>query len=286
MDREGLIQFPLRVDERWGGSSWIEYLEAHDEAGTLHLLLPEDGGMNVSEVLWDPKERIAGRQVNEGVISTWWGHTRAMKMSIKNGDESALVLEDDVDVEWDLERMWSRIERKLPRDWDMTFLGHCWGRELLRRSSTSSHSFGIDILEGTGPAYHHPLLHASSQPLCLHAYALSSHGSNRLLSLLQDPWSAFQTAIDTAVPSLLVPPTPLLNSYSIDPPLVVQRKDGPSDIQSGSGSRWRGLLGDSTVERIKMDEGEPLNIETEKEVGQDPATVFRYFSGRKCKNIE
>lgn len=131
-DREGIVRFPTRLEERWGGVSWIDYLEAHDEAGTLHLLVPEDGGMNVTEVLWDRKERIAGRQVNEGVISTWWGHTRAMKMSIEAGDKSALVLEDDVDVEWDLERMWSRIERKLPRDWDMTFLGHCWGRELLR----------------------------------------------------------------------------------------------------------------------------------------------------------
>lgn len=56
---------------------------------------------------------------------------------VERGDESALILEDDVDIEWDLERLWSRIERRLPRDadgkyaWDINFLGHCWGRELM-----------------------------------------------------------------------------------------------------------------------------------------------------------
>lgn len=53
-------------------------------------------------------------------------------MISKNRDKSALILEDDVDVEWDLQRLWSRIERRLPKDWDATLLGHCWGKELLR----------------------------------------------------------------------------------------------------------------------------------------------------------
>lgn len=69
--------------------------------------------------------------MNEGVLSTYWGHTRAIKMMLQNGDKSALILEDDVDFEWDLERMWGRVERKLPRDWESVHLGHCWGKELL-----------------------------------------------------------------------------------------------------------------------------------------------------------
>jgi len=59
-------------------------------------------------------------------------------MISKNRDKSALILEDDVDVEWDLQRLWSRIERRLPKDWDATLLGHCWGKELLR-----SFDFGL-----------------------------------------------------------------------------------------------------------------------------------------------
>lgn len=260
-DREGDVPFPeLKTPSFPGFKNWIDYLEHHDVAGTLDELVPENPTLNVTEALWDPVELIAGRQVNEGVISTFWGHTRAMQQILRNGDKSALILEDDVDVEWDIERMWSRIHRRLPDDWDAALLGHCWGRELLK------------------PAYLHPLLHQSSVPLCLHAYALSAKGAEQLLSLLLNPWSAYQTAVDTAVPSFMV--FGLLNSFSVEPPLIIQRKDGPSDIQEGIGSKWRGLLADSTVERIARSEGEPVYEDVYDEANPDPATIFRY--GKKC----
>ncbi|GAA5888998.1 hypothetical protein JCM6882_009712 [Rhodosporidiobolus microsporus] len=254
--------FPPLTDPRWPGSDWVEFLEAHDDAGTLDQLRPRDANLNVTDALWDQNERIAGRQVNEGVISTFWGHTRAMKQILKNGDRSALILEDDVDVEWDLERLWSRIERRLPEDWDATLLGHCWGKELFE------------------PQYLHPHLHRSTVPLCLHAYALSSIGASRLLSLLLNPWTAYQTAVDTAVPSFIS--FKLLNSFSVEPPLIIQRKDGPSDIQAGIGSKWRGLLMDSTVERIRRANGEETWEDEYDPNNLDPATVFRYGTNKKC----
>lgn len=125
-------------------ASWVDQLEAAYESDSLSSLEPRDPHLNVTTALWDPVEKIAGRQVNEGVISTFWGHTRAIKKMVANGDESALILEDDVDVEWDLERLWSRMERRLPRDeegqstWDISFLGHCWGRELISEYARTS----------------------------------------------------------------------------------------------------------------------------------------------------
>ncbi|KAL7337212.1 hypothetical protein BJY59DRAFT_704659 [Rhodotorula toruloides] len=254
--------FPPRNDPRYAshGGNWVEYLEAHASAGTLDQLVPSDPQLNVTAALWDPNERIAGRQVNEGVISTFWGHTRAIKMILENGDRSALVLEDDVDVEWDLERLWSRIERRLPEDWESAFLGHCWGKELLK------------------PQYLHPNLHRSSIPLCLHAYALSSAGASHALSLLLNPWTAYQTAVDTAFPSFIS--FKLLNSFSVDPPFIIQRKDGPSDIQQGVGSKWRGLLMDSTVERIRRAKGLEVWEDMYDENNLDPATVFRCVRAR------
>ncbi|GAA6032944.1 hypothetical protein JCM8097_000059 [Rhodosporidiobolus ruineniae] len=254
--------FPPRQDPRFPTGNWVDYLEAHDDAGTLDELRPSDPDLNVTQALWDRKEGIAGRQVNEGVISTFWGHTRAMKQILKNGDRSALILEDDVDVEWDLERLWSRIERRLPEDWDATLLGHCWGKELFQ------------------PQYLHPHLHRSTVPLCLHAYALSSLGATNALSLLLNPWTAYQTAVDTAVPSFIS--FGLLNSFSVEPPLIIQRKDGPSDIQDGIGSKWRGLLMDSTVERIRRAKGEEVWEDVYNETALDPATVFRYGNSKKC----
>lgn len=109
--------------------------------------------------------------------------------------------------------------------------------------------------------------------MCLHAYALTASGAHTLLSHLLDPWSAFSTAVDLVIPTLLhiqdvldprwasrghgdgIRRAPLVRSWSVVPPLVVQRKDGPSDLQKGTGSPWRGVLRDSTVERIKRADG-------------------------------
>lgn len=125
--------------------------------------------------------------------------------------------------------------------------------------------------------------------MCLHGYALTARGAHRLLSHMLDPWSAFSTAIDLVIPSLLhlqaqyhhPASPPLLESFSVVPPLIVQRKDGPSDLQRGNGSKWRGLLRDSTVERIRKDRGEwndaweDTEPPADDESGVDPALKLR-----------
>ncbi|GAA5883189.1 hypothetical protein JCM1840_005038 [Sporobolomyces johnsonii] len=245
-------------------SNWVEHLEALHSLGRHTSLRPSSPDVNVTSLLWDPLERVSVRQVTPGVLSTYWGQTRAIKLMRENGDRTALVLEDDVDLEWDLERLWATVERRLPRNddgagtWDVVYLGHCWGGEFQK------------------PQYLHPLLHRSTGPMCLHGYALTASGASRLLAHLLSPWSAFSTAVDVAVPTLIH--FDEIESWSVVPPLVVQRKDGPSDLQKGNGSRWRGVLRDSTHERVLKDRGEwdpatwddsfdPSNI--------DPATQLR-----------
>lgn len=132
-----------------------------------------------------------------------------------------------------------------------------------------------------GNAYLHPHLHLSTSPLCLHAYALSDHGASHILSLLSDPWSAYSTAIDSFVPTLIAAEE--IVSFSIEPPLIIQRKNGHSDIQPGIGSPWRGLLADSTIERIWRHEGTEFDEDVYSEgEGTDPATVF--MGGTICRN--
>ncbi|GAA6050978.1 hypothetical protein JCM3770_005352 [Rhodotorula araucariae] len=280
------------------GTNWVAHLEALYASGGRHTSLrPRDPHLNVTAALWDPRERVAVRQVHEGVLSTYWGQTRALERVLANGDRTALILEDDVDVEWDIERLWATVHRRLPRtadgddDWDVAFLGHCWGGELQQ------------------PMYLHPLLHRSTAPMCLHGYAVTARGARRLLALLLDPWRAYSAAVDALVPSLLhvqraLSPAALalarerarerdddddasvvvgvaLESWTVAPPLVVQRKEGPSDLQGGTGSAWRGVLRDSTVERIRRDDGTWSDEWDDRydEERPDPATVLRCGQG-------
>jgi hypothetical protein len=159
------------------------------------------------------------------------------------------------------------------QNWDTVFLGHCWGRELESVHIPLHISTSADT-SPPEPVYLHPSLHKSSQPRCLHAYAVSFSGASTLLSLLSDPWLAYQGAIDTAFASLIV--SSLLTSFSLEPVLAIQSKQVSSDIQSGLGSVWRGVLADSTFERIDRDEGrgEPV-AEVYDEENMDPARRFR-----------
>lgn len=132
-DVAGRVPFPdLTLDGRFPSGSWVDHLESAYEADALDTLRPANPHLNISQILYDPLERIGARQVNQGVISTFWGHTRAMRLMQQNGDRSALILEDDVDVEFDFEHLWGRIERKLPDTWESVFVGHCWGKEYRR----------------------------------------------------------------------------------------------------------------------------------------------------------
>ena len=113
---------------------WVEYLESTKDLDLLRPAAATIGSTGkadvAAELLLDPIEPLAARQVNSAVIATWYSQTRAWKKIVENGDASALILEDDIDIEWDFERIWPNVERALPKDWHIVLLGHCWGTEL------------------------------------------------------------------------------------------------------------------------------------------------------------
>lgn len=275
---------------------WVTYLESTDK---LDLLKPDDPHVNVTELLHDPVEPLPARQVNDGVVATWYSQTRVWKKMIENNDKSALILEDDVDIEWDIERIWPNVERSLSKDWEVVFLGHCWGRELGSRSgSARSLPFNRSLTLGTAlpePQYVHPQLHKASEPRCLHGYAVSQKGAQHLLELFSDPWRTYQTPVDTFMPFLTrydPPPPPgqkpknlkaiekldppmYIQAFSMEPAVIIQSKELSSDIQTGLGSNWRGLLADSTWDRILRDEGHDVKQLTYDETKYDPAIKAR-----------
>ncbi|KAF8139360.1 hypothetical protein K438DRAFT_1880077 [Mycena galopus ATCC 62051] len=176
-------------------------------------------------------------------IACWHSHLSVIQgASTHERDKAVLILEDDVDMEADIKERLSSIWSLLPSDWDIVFLGHCWSNEShyppLGYVAEPLHNFDLPSSTST------TLLHPSHGPLCTHAYALSPTGAKRLLLHLMHPPFAYSRAIDHALVWLVR--SGRLNSFSVVPSVVVQRKVGKSDVMpmagKGKGSGWRDRL--------------------------------------------
>ncbi|ORY87454.1 hypothetical protein BCR35DRAFT_338770 [Leucosporidium creatinivorum] len=244
----------LRADglkeERLDGRDWVTYMEEEEDRNPSYFESEGAVRLNldsfIAKSLYDLRAK-KDEQLNAATLATWNSHIRTLQLMKRNGDQDALILEDDVDFEWDLARLWATAKRRLPEDWDSVYLGHCWSHELHK------------------PAYLHPSLHQATQPRCLHAYAVSRLGASSLHAALSDPWLAYQAPIDVALAALVARES--LNSFSLQPPLIIQSKDLFFDIspgitskkgtsrEAGGGNVYGGQLADSTWERILRDEG-------------------------------
>lgn len=110
-DGEGVEwRFPPLREDKYDGQTWVEYLFSTDE----RELRPARNDFDVSAALNDPIETNERRQITDGVVATWLSHMRTMRLVAENADQSALVLEDDVDIEWDIERIWANVHKRLP----------------------------------------------------------------------------------------------------------------------------------------------------------------------------
>ncbi|KAF9786127.1 hypothetical protein BJ322DRAFT_1004479 [Thelephora terrestris] len=167
-------------------------------------------------------------------LACWHSHWRAARLIADGQDDVALILEDDVDMELDIRQRLLGVWDSLPSTWDVVFLGHCWSDEAKMPAIASYKS---SLLTKTVSV---TSLHPSNSPKCTHAYALSKRGARRLAVYLRYPPFAYSRAIDQAFAWLAKKGK--LESYSIVPSLVVQRKVYNSTIAKGKGGRRRNTL--------------------------------------------
>lgn len=178
------------------------------------------------------------RILSRAMIACWYSHLSVLRLVAEEQHDVAIVLEDDVDMEWDLESRLKGMWGDLPQDWDLVMLGHCWSS-----------------LEGTYPALAHTSnLHPSFAPKCTHAYAVSHSGARRLVQYLRQPSFAYGRALDQAIVHLIQ--TDRIKSFSVYPSVVIQTKDVASDIFPGNGSRWKDTLVDSALSKIEKFQNE------------------------------
>jgi hypothetical protein len=109
--------------------------------------------------------------------------------------------------------------------------GHCWSDETFY-PALNAHD-NSTAYNSTVVTYIHP----SKGPSCTHAYALTRSGARRLLVHLRYPPFAYSRSIDLAFSWLIQ--NERIKSFSVVPSMVIQRKNGNSDIMPGKGSDWK-----------------------------------------------
>ncbi|KAJ7867608.1 hypothetical protein B0H13DRAFT_1636107 [Mycena leptocephala] len=145
----------------------------------------------------------------------------------------SLILEDDIDIEWDARQRMEAVLPFLPWNWDVLFLGWCWSQE-----------YHYPALFGyTRPSKNQ--LHPSFTPRCLHAYAISPAGALKLLKHLRHVQFAYGRAVDEAFEWLVE--SKRVNSFSLVPPLIIQRKITKTDISLEGNDLWRESLDKGVV---------------------------------------
>ncbi|CAG8731945.1 10147_t:CDS:1, partial [Racocetra persica] len=138
-------------------------------------------------------------------------HYFVLEEIIKNDYRNALIIEDDVDIEFEISKIMSGFGRVLPHDWELLYVGNSY------RDNEG------EVVAENGKFK----LHISTWPTTTHCYAVSR-------KLVKD-LSANQTRESIDNELTYRASKGFVKSYTIDPPLMIQWKsiDNPSDISSG-----------------------------------------------------
>ncbi|KZP09602.1 hypothetical protein FIBSPDRAFT_938406 [Athelia psychrophila] len=224
-----------------------ELLRPDDIAGSELWLLPSDAPNALPALSPVPSPDV--RHILHGVqgdnsvnpdwplkpseIACWHSHFEVLRQIADGDADAALIFEDDIDMEFDLERRLRNLWQFLPQDgWHTVMLGHCQSDEVTKPA-----------LRGTS------YLHRAQHTMCTHAYAVSKQGAARLVRLLRTPLFAYSRPIDHAY--IHLNHHDIVKAFSIYPPIVVQSKTTLSDIGEGVGPEEDFYLVDSALARVR-----------------------------------
>jgi len=182
-------------------------------------------------VLWGDNNPNSEFPLKPVEIACWHSHFEVLRKIADGDDDVAIILEDDIDMEWDLERRLRYVWQFLPERWDQVWLGHCLS-DPTRETAV------------TGTTYIYP----SEGNYCTHAYAVSKKSAARLVRLLRNPLFAYSRPIDHAYIHLAS--KKYVKHFSLHPPPIIQSGITESDV-SGMGSGGYFLM-DSALERVKL----------------------------------
>ncbi|CAG8762017.1 13068_t:CDS:2 [Cetraspora pellucida] len=133
--------------------------------------------------------------------------------------KSALILEDDIDIELNIKSIMTDIHPILPANWEILYLGHCSNWEGSSGEPLSDQNHGQSIYK----------LFKSNRPYCTHAYAVSYRGALKLLK----KFTELITPIDLELTKMIT--TNEISSYTIIPSVITRCliSDESTDLYPG-----------------------------------------------------
>jgi GR25 family glycosyltransferase involved in LPS biosynthesis len=170
-------------------------------------LTPENSKPTLDK--FNPKSKL-----NPSHKAFYINHYKVYESIVNHGYDNALILEDDIDFEFNITSIMHNVRRILPSNWDLLYLSFCNGWE------------GVfsDPLPNNGPSYYK--LFKSKKPYCAHAYAVSSSGVVKLLRRL------IPTTLPIDFELINMIQSEQISSYTIVPPPIVQLR-APSNGNYG-----------------------------------------------------
>ncbi|CAG8567110.1 24862_t:CDS:1 [Gigaspora margarita] len=208
-----LISLKNRVDRR-------EKLEFLAKKFNLNIeIFPAITGED--EDVLNELERVDGLGLIPTQIACYVSHYKVYQSIINHGYESALILEDDVDFELNIESIITDTFKFLPSDWDIFYLGYC--------SYQEQNGHFVDGQDNSAPYK----LYRSTYPFCTHGYVVSRAGAHKLVKMI----APISTTLDDRLAQLNRQED--INSYSVVPLAMIQWRSpsNPSNVYTG-GTTW------------------------------------------------
>ncbi|KAJ2077301.1 hypothetical protein H4R24_005212 [Coemansia sp. RSA 988] len=234
-------------------------MEALGRFHKLHMEFAQTFNGDTANALAASKQYL----INGTHLACYLSHLQIYQRMVTEGIETALVLEDDVDMEMDIKERHGQIMKqvysKYGKDWDMLYLGHC------TIDANEPPTDGMNSLTmRTAYGQRGVQLYEAKYPMCLHAYALTRDFAQRLVVLLEERLKTIGKEIDLIL--AIGVEYGVGTVLGTSPPYIVQvgRTELPSDLtQLKEGDTAQRLLR-STLYRLGLR-------------NKDPQTLARYM---------
>ncbi|KAJ1823595.1 hypothetical protein LPJ56_002956 [Coemansia sp. RSA 2599] len=210
-----------------------------------------------------------GYLINGTHLACYLSHLRAYRRIVEENIQTALILEDDVDMELDLKDRHAAIISQLYRqygvDWDMLFVGHCTSdanEPGLVRPHTRESDGRLVVGSNERNRYlaRNLTLYEAEYPMCLHAYAVSRECARRLAVVLEERLRTVGQDIDLVL--AIGVEFGMSTVLGTSPPYMVQvgRQELSSDLTQLRDGDTAQRLFSSTLYKLGLRRSDPRSL--------------------------